>query len=214
MPTTAPPATPKSSDAPPATEPSEDPAVEESDTGDETSTDEVTKPAAADKDWKSEARRREREARTLRLELDQIKARSMSETERAIAEAKAEGVSEATTRMRAAILRSEVNAAAVGKLADPSLAYKLVDLDDVDVDDDGTPDREAIVAAVDGFLAKHPTLAAQPQGKRPLTAPQGSQGDGSGPPSIDDEIVEAEKAGDWKRAISLKSQKLAAIRPG
>lgn len=72
-------------------------------------------------------------------------------------EARAEGLSVANKR----IIRSEVKAAAVGKLANPALAVKLIDLDSLEVDDDGEVDEEAIAEAISELLEENPYLAAQ-----------------------------------------------------
>src|SRR5690625_6678195 len=52
--------------------------------------------------------------------------------------------SEALAKANARIVRSEVKAAAAGKLADPSDAYKFLDLDQFEVDDDGNVDEDEI----------------------------------------------------------------------
>src|SRR5215213_819663 len=70
--------------------------------------------------WKELSRKNEREAKRLRAELEKSQQASMSDQEKAVAQAKAagytEGLSAATERLR----RAEVRAAASGLLADPS----------------------------------------------------------------------------------------------
>lgn len=63
------------------------------------------------------------------------------------------------------ILRSEIKAAAAGRLADPADALKLLDLSGFEVDDDGNVDEDAIAAAVAELVKNKPYLAAQ-GGKR------------------------------------------------
>lgn len=75
------------------------------------------------------------------------------------------------------IVRAEVKAAAAGKFADPELAIRLVDLDSIDVDDDGDVDTDAIVAELDEILSKNPGLAAKAKRTKPKPTPgQGSTG--------------------------------------
>ena len=54
------------------------------------------------------------------------------------------------------VLKAEIKAAAVGKMADPSDAYKFLDLDALDADD-----ADAIAKAVDELLEAKPYLAAK-----------------------------------------------------
>jgi len=69
--------------------------------------------------------------------------------------------SEALAKANARIVRSEVKAAAAGKLADPSDAYKFLDLDQFEVDDDGNVDEDEIAEAIEGLIKNKPYLAAQ-----------------------------------------------------
>ncbi len=72
------------------------------------------------------------------------------------------------------ILRSEVKAAAAGKLADPNDALHMLDLDQFEVDDDGNVDEDEIATAIADLLEKKPYLAAQSGPKAPK--PDRSQG--------------------------------------
>ena len=58
------------------------------------------------------------------------------------------------------IIRAEVKAAAAGKLADPADAYRFLDLDQFEVDDDGNVDSEEIAEAIDDLIKSKPYLAA------------------------------------------------------
>jgi len=64
----------------------------------------------------------------------------------------------ATAKVNERILRSEVKAAAAGKLADPADAYRFLDLSKFDVDDEGNVDEDEIADAIDDLLAKKPYL--------------------------------------------------------
>jgi hypothetical protein len=71
----------------------------------------------------------------------------------------------ATARANQRIIRSEVRAAAAGKLANPKLALKLLDLDQFEVDADGEVDEDEIADAINDLIKENPGLAAQ-GGKR------------------------------------------------
>ncbi|MFE9300821.1 hypothetical protein [Streptomyces sp. NPDC006856] len=74
--------------------------------------------------------------------------------------ARREAESAALTKANARILRAEVKAAAAGKLADPADAYKFVDLDQFEVDDDGNVDSDEVAEAIDDLIQSKPYLAA------------------------------------------------------
>lgn len=107
------------------------------------------------------------------------------------------------------VLRSEIKAAAAGKLADPSDAYKFLDVDAFEVDDDGNVDEDEIAEAIDDLIKSKPYLAVQ-DGKRRFQggADGGARKESS--KSIDDQIAEAEKARNFQLAIALKQQRAAS----
>ena len=72
-------------------------------------------------------------------------------------DAAAELLARATER----ILKSEVKAAAAGKLADPADAHRFLDLASFEVDDDGNVDEDEIADAIDDLIKEKPYLAAQ-----------------------------------------------------
>lgn len=120
----------------------------------------------------------EKELVDARKRLADIDASSKSETEKAIEKAKAEATTaatkEATAKANARILRAEIKAAAGGKLADPSDAVRLLDIDEFEVDDDGEVDTDAISKAIADLVKDKPYLAAG--ATRP---PQGSADGGA-----------------------------------
>jgi hypothetical protein len=67
----------------------------------------------------------------------------------------------ATAKANARILRSEVRAAAKGKLADPKDALTFLDLSAFEVDEDGDVDVDEIEDAIDELIKTKPYLAAQ-----------------------------------------------------
>ncbi|MCT9624293.1 hypothetical protein HWD94_04035 [Pseudarthrobacter equi] len=105
------------------------------------------------------------EARTAKAEADQLKAEKANAgkpaDEQAIENAKREATEAALSTANKRILRSEVKAAAAGKLANPALAIKLIDLDELEVDEDGNVDEDAIAEAISNLLEENPYLAAQ-----------------------------------------------------
>jgi len=116
--------------------------------------------------WKAEKKR----AADAVAERDQLKAEKdnagKAPEEQALEAARAEARAEALAAGSKRILRSEVKAAASKKLANPALAVKLIDLDDLEVDDDGNVDEDAIAEAIDDLLKENPFLAAQGAGVR------------------------------------------------
>lgn len=93
----------------------------------------------------------------LSAERERDEAKGVDEATKARREAESEALSKANSR----IVRSEVKAAAKGVLADPGDAFKFLDLDEIEVDDDGNVDEEAIADAIAELVKKKPYLAAQ-----------------------------------------------------
>lgn len=101
-----------------------------------------------------------REERKLRREAERkLRDAAKPDTDPALAEA----LAKANRR----ILRSEVKAAAKGKLSDPSDAFKFIDFDDFEVTDDGEVDEDEIADAIEELIREKPYLAATTaQGRR------------------------------------------------
>lgn len=120
------------------------------------------KALAAEKDKRraESAKRRELEA-----QLAALKASASADTEKADLEAiKAQAVREANAAAAQRILRSEIKAAAAGKLADPADAYKFLDLADFEVNENGDVDTAEIASAITGLLTSKPYLKAAQSG--------------------------------------------------
>lgn len=98
------------------------------------------------------------EAAALRSEKASV---GKSADEQALDAARAEATATALATANKRIIRSEVKAAAAGKLANPALAVRLIDLDDFEVDDDGNVDEDEIAEAIEDLLKENPYLAAQ-----------------------------------------------------
>lgn len=141
----------------------------------------------------------EKELKALRAAEEQRAQAAMSETEKAIAQAKAEGSAEAKRSYGLKAAALELKAEAAMKGVDLSEVGDLLDVSKF-LDEDGEPDAKAVKAAV----ARFAKLA-------PKSGPSG--GDFGGAPqqqqiSLDAQIRKAESEGDWATARSLKTQKM------
>jgi hypothetical protein len=120
-------------------------------------------------------------------------------------QARAEAIAEANER----IVRSEVKAAAAGKLNDPSDALRLLDLSGFEVDADGNVDEDEIAEAIEDLISKKPYLAAAQGGRRFQGGADGGARKEQKPPTLDERITEAQAKGDVRAVISLQNQRLA-----
>lgn len=168
----------------------------------------VEAPAQEETDWKAEARKWEKRAKENSKaadELDKVRKASMSEQEKAVEVAKAEGRTAAAQEFGRRLAAAEFRAAIAAKGLDLGEALELIDTTRF-VDESGEVDEKAIKAAV-AKLAK-----AIPQ----APAAGGADFQGAGgqtPASLDQQIAEAEKARDYQRAIALKRQRAALQTP-
>lgn len=124
-----------------------------------------TTPTATDDDagkWKELSRKNEREAKRLRSELEKAQQASMSEQEKAVAQAKAAGFTEGQSAATVRLRRAEVRAAASGLLADPDDAVHLLDLEKYLPNDDGDFDRKVMEADITALVKAKPYLGAMP----------------------------------------------------
>lgn len=69
----------------------------------------------------------------------------------------------AQAKANARIIRSEVKAAAAGKLADPADAYRFLDLSAFEVDENGDVDETEIAEAIADLVSKKPYLGVVSQ---------------------------------------------------
>lgn len=122
-----------------------------------------------------------------------------------------EAALEATKSANERILRSEVKAAAAGKLADPADAYKFLDLGKFDVADNGDVDAEEIAEAIDDLIKSKPYLAAATATRWQGSADGGARNGSAGPQQLtrDDlkgmspeAIVAAKKDGKLKNLLA------------
>jgi len=139
-----------------------------------------------EQDWKKHARTWEQRAKddkkraeAAEAELAKLRQAQMSDTERAIAEARAAAAAEADERWVSRVLTAEAKAAAAGKVVDVETAVQLLDLSKIPVVD-GKVDSDELVRAIDALVAAKPFLAPA-QGKHQTpTAPLGPRGNGKG----------------------------------
>ncbi len=176
-----------------ATQDAVDEAVENENVADESTVDDAQEPGAealGDPGKKAlDAMKAERNAaRQKSRELEQQLAALTAQAEGREAEFKAEQEAqkvrdEALAAANKRVLRSELKAAAAGKLADPLDALKFLDLDAFEADDNGDFDTDAISSAIDGLLNDKPYLAAQ-GGRRFQGSADGGARKESGPKQV------------------------------
>jgi hypothetical protein len=144
----------------------------------------------------------ERKARKkLGDDLAKLQREHMDDDERKAAEAKAAGRAEALAEVNQRLLRAEVRALAATKLADPSDAVRLLDLETFEADDSGAFDNRAISAAIDRLVEDKPYLAKAAPNGGPPKAPQGTRGTPGSPAGGGDAASDGDA---WVRGL-LKS---------
>lgn len=99
-----------------------------------------------------------RTERDKRKALEDQLAAAAADDEAATARREAEQA--ALGKANARIIRAEVKAAAKGVLADPADAYKFLDLDQFEVDENGDLDSEEVTDAINELIKTKPYLAA------------------------------------------------------
>lgn len=129
------------------------------------------------------------------------------EQEFAAAEQRRQVEQDALSKANQRILKAEVRAQATAKLADPADALLYLDLSSFEVGDDGDVDAQAITAAIDDLIKAKPYLAAQGVRRFQGGADGGARKDAS--PSRDQQIADAERAGNVALSIYLKNQRAA-----
>jgi hypothetical protein len=162
----------------------------------------------------------ERRLRKAEADLEEAHRQTMSDEERKLDEARAQGRKEATDGVMAKLFAAEVKAAASGKVANPNLltkpntALELLGLDEIPTTSEGDIDSAAIADAIDRLLETEPYLAAT-NGAMPK--PAGDTGQGprgqTGPSQLTqadldhmspDQIVEAKNAGRFDDLLGIK----------
>lgn len=125
------------------------------------------------------------EAGTLRTQIEELQAKIEGrDAEFAAEQAKREVERAALAKANERIRKSEVKAAAKGVLADPQDAYKFLDLDSFEVDDDGNVDEAAIQAALNDLVTQKPYLSAQGGSRFQGSADGGARNDAARPAQL------------------------------
>lgn len=139
---------------------------------------------------KQKLREAEKQARESRAELERARReaelRDKPAEEQALEAARAEARAEALAKANERILRSELKAAAAGKLADPTDAALFIDLTQFDVSGDGDVDSDALNDAIAELISRKPHLAAQKQNRFDGNADQGATKVSTDPKQITD----------------------------
>lgn len=120
-------------------------------------------------DERKQRRDAEKRANALEAELAALRQQSMTEQERAVESARAEGRAEATKMLGAARVESAFAVAATGRLEQATLKVLLPGLDHgAFMTDDGNVDQDKVDAFIDG-------IAPKGQQRGPLDLGQGSR---------------------------------------
>lgn len=186
-------------------------AVDQS-TADDTSTDDASLGDAGKQALdRMKAKVKAANARAIAAERERDEAKGLSEQERIQREADTQALAKANAR----IVRAEIRAASKGVLADPADAFKFVDTDKFEVDDDGNVDEQAIAQAIADLVKRKPYLAAAqgPQQRFQGSADQGARkvDQKSEEQQLTEALGEAEKRHDFAATIQIKTR-LAALR--
>ena len=137
-----------------------------------TSTDTLTDTAEDLAKWKALSRQHEKASKAAQAELDKLRKASMSDTEKAIEEARKAARSEVLAELGSELVDSAVRVAANGRL-DVDTMLEGLDRSKF-LDEDGKPDTKKIGAWID-------KLAPKGEAKRPVTdAGQGARGKPTG----------------------------------
>ncbi len=101
--------------------------------------------------------------RELSMGPDQIREAlaARGDTDKELDKVRREAESNALAKVNTRLVRAEIKAAATASFQDPEDAYAFVDLDEIDVDDDGNVDTRAVEAALKDVLRRKPHLAKQ-----------------------------------------------------
>jgi len=176
-------------------------------------------PPEPPKDWQAEAEKWKRLSRDneTRAKANADAAKRLAEIEDAAkseSEKLAEKLTAAEDRVKAATVMAvaaRVEAMAAGRFADPQDAVDALGGDFLD--DSGKIDATAIAVALDALLERKPHWAAADPAAPRTPAPDPAQGARPGAiPTLAAQIAEAERSGDIKASIALKSRQLREIQ--
>jgi hypothetical protein len=185
-----------------------------------TGPDSATDPAdPASRNWQAEAEKwqklsRQNEARAKENASAAKRLTEIEDAAKSDAEKLAEKLTAAEDRAKAATamaVAARVEAMATGRFADPQDAVDALGHDFLD--DSGKVDAAAITAALDALLERKPHWAAAALAGPRTPAPDPAQGARPGAvPTLAAQIAEAERSGDIRASIALKSRQLREIQ--
>lgn len=144
-------------------------------------------PPTSDTDWKAEAEKwktmaqkhesKWKAAAPAVKELETLRQQSMSETEKAVAAAKAEGRAQALAEVGGQLVTAQIRGMAQGRLAPKALDAMIERLDvRAFLGDDGTVDHDAIASFVESIAPPAPTPDESGDNQRWPDLGQGQQG--------------------------------------
>lgn len=149
-----------------------------------------------EREWREKAEKAkkaaDRKVKALEKELAAAKAGGGTDDEKKLTEARTEAAKAERDRLAGTLRRAAVKSAAAGKM-DPDLAAKLVDLDAIDVDDEGEVDDSDARKLVEQLLEAHPELATKKAPGKSGGDPQNGKGSGGGKATMDDLLRAAVK---------------------
>lgn len=161
-----PPATPPAGEGQPPSDPPADPP-----SSDEPLGEGGVKALKAERELRKAA---DKAAKDAQAELEQLRAASMSDHEKALQEAAEAARREATAELSGELLDAALTAALTGKVVDPEVARRLLVSDEL-IGDNGRPDPTKITAAVSELLETAPYLAPAEPPTAPPSVPTGSR---------------------------------------
>lgn len=160
----------------------QEPQAKESGKSGEPTADDIAKLQAAldkERDSRKAAEKRAKDNDSYRTKVEELEKANQSETERAVEAARREGEAAATTKGNARLVAAEARAlAAASEFRDASVAVRLLDLSDIDVNDDGV-DTKAVQARLNQLATDNPYLLKD---KAPIR-PSGDVGQGPRTPT-------------------------------
>lgn len=145
----------------------------------------------------AEAKKYRLEAKAHSEALEQLRQQSMTDQDKAIAEARAAGVAEAEERWRNRLLDSDLQLIAGPLSSDPKLVAKLVDRTAITWTD-GDYDRDSAQAEVQRVVAEYPALA--PATEQKSVVPTVAAGARGGSEQPDPGSMSMEQFREWRKA--------------
>lgn len=161
----------------------------------------------------AERKARRESDKALKVLQQQLADKDKPADEQAIEAARREAREEAQSKANERIVRSELKAAATGKVKNPALALKLIDTSEIDVSEDGDVDADAVNDAITTLLEEYPELAVD-AAKFQGSADQGAKGRQTAPTQLTreqlkdmspDQIMAARKDGRLDRVLGIKN---------